>query len=270
MAAMGSASVRSHLESAKGRIFRLTTLLVWISSLTVLAAARAQVATPHADEFGLPTVIVVGFVGGFVRSDDDRHLEVRMIERLSKDNPRVVAKVFENRHTAAARNEILQWLDTDGDGRLSDREKRNARIVLVGHSWGGSAAIRLAKELNQDGIPIQLTIQLDSVNRGSGDDCLIPPNVAQALNFYQTRGLVHGCRMLRAADASRTQMLGSFRMNYATVPSDCSYYPWLDRLLLKAHNAVDCDPDVWSRVEEQIRHVIRVQEARGSAGLALP
>lgn len=39
-----------------------------------------------------------------------------------------------------------------------------------------------------------------SVNELTGNDCLIPPNVAELVNFYQTRGLVHGCRAIRATD----------------------------------------------------------------------
>ena len=214
--------------------------------------------------------MVFGFVGGFVRSDDDRHLEVQMIKRLAKDSPGIRAVVFENRHRAMARQEILDRLDTNRDGRLSDVEKRSARIILVGHSWGGSAVIRLAKELNESGIPVLLTIQLDSVNRGSGDDCVIPANVAQALNFYQTRGLVHGCRTVRPVNASRTKILGNLEFEYAAQPAGCSSYSWFNRHVLKDHNAMDCDPQVWSQVEREIRTQVRnqsrTQQESGVAG----
>ena len=49
--------------------------------------------------------------------------------------------VFRNSSTETAHKQILRWLDTDGDGLVSDEEKQRARIILLGHSWGGSAVI---------------------------------------------------------------------------------------------------------------------------------
>lgn len=248
------------------------TFLICMTSLALCPSADAQGGTMSPEVFSSPNAIVVGFVGGFVRHDDERHLEVQMIKRLSENISGVHAVVFENRHTLDARAEILRLLDTNGDAQLSDEEKRSARIILVGHSWGGSAVIRLANELNDSGIPILLTIQLDSINRGGGDDCVIPPNVAQALNFYQTRGLAHGCRALRAVDAGRTQILGNLRREYSVLPTGCDSYPWFDRHLLKTHNAMDCDPQVWSLVEAEIRtqvqNVLPNQPAIGLTGMA--
>jgi pimeloyl-ACP methyl ester carboxylesterase len=167
-------------------------------------------------------VIVVGFLDGFVRNSDDRHPEVQMMQRLSKlDIYGLHTATFENRSRERARKAIMRWLDTNGDGQLSDVEKQSARIILLGHSWGGFAANRLANELNESGIPVLMTIQLDSINKGLGNDCVIPPNVAQALNFYQTHGLVHGCQTLRPVDASRTRILGNFRFEYAAQPAPC-------------------------------------------------
>jgi hypothetical protein len=264
---MNSVSARSQRCLVKRGRFCLTLFLVSMVRLAAMPAANAQAGAAPSDPIASPKVIVVGFVGGFVRPDDDRHLEVRMIERLAQDSPGVRAVVFENRHTARAHKEILHWLDTDGNGRLSDREKRSAQIILLGHSWGGSAAIRLANELNENGIPVLLTIQLDSINRGPGNDCVTPPNVAQALNFYQTRGLVHGCRTVRPVDASRTKILGNFVFEYAAQPAGCSSYSWFNRHVLKTHNAMDCDPKVWSLVEREIRtqvqNVGRIQQASG-------
>ena len=238
-----------------------------------ILSANAQTGTAPSGGTASPAVMVYGFVGGFVRSDDGRHLEVQMIQRLAKDSAEIRAAVFENRHRAMARQEILHRLDIDGDGRLSESEKRSARIILVGHSWGGSAAIRLAEELNASGIPVLLTIQLDSVNRVTGDDCVIPANVAQALNFYQTRGLVHGCRMVRPMDANRTKILGNLEFEYAAQPAGCSTYSWFNRHVLKTHNAMDCDPQVWSQVEREIQaqvgDVLRVQrEGGGQSGVS--
>src|ERR1700745_4194778 len=93
-------------------------------------------------------VIVVGFVGGFVHRDDLRHSEVQLAQKLrASHSQRLRVAMFENRHREAAHQTILQWLDTVGDGQLTDGEKRSARIILFGHSWGGAAVISLAREL---------------------------------------------------------------------------------------------------------------------------
>lgn len=235
--------------------FFLMALAGPLSALAVAPAASADAQTPSASSTATPNIIVVGFVGGFVRNDDDRHPEVQIVQRLSEGNgANFHAATFENRRRAKARREVLRWLDTDGDGHLSAQEKQNARIVLIGHSWGGSAVNKLARDLDRQGIPVLLTIQVDSVNKGWGyDDCIVPDNVAEAANFYQTRGLIHGCRTIRAADPRRTQILGSFDFEYSAQPARCRSYPWFDRHFFKTHNAIDCDPVVWAKVEDDVR-----------------
>jgi hypothetical protein len=51
-------------------------------------------------------------------------------------------------------------------------ERQEPRIILFGHSWGASAVVYLARELEQDGIPITLTIQIDSVRKHGQDDSI--------------------------------------------------------------------------------------------------
>jgi len=58
---------------------------------------------------------------------------------------------------------------------------------------------------------------------------------------------------IRAADASRTQILGNFRIDYSRKPISCPNYPWYDRIFMRSHIEIECDPAVWQRVEELIR-----------------
>jgi len=119
--------------------------------------------------------IVIGFLGGMVRHDDAVHSEVQIAADLRKKYPEgVYVATFENRRLADARKAILSALDTDRDGKLSDYEKRNARIILYGHSWGASAVVALARDLNKDGVPVLLTVQVDSVAKTGQNDALIP------------------------------------------------------------------------------------------------
>jgi hypothetical protein len=210
----------------------------------------ATAAPPSAD----PPAIVIGFVGGLIRHDDPVHDEVRLAARLRKAYPSGVdVETFESYRGENARKKILSLLDTNHDGTLSPQEKQNARIILYGHSWGAAETIGVARELEKDGVPILLTVQIDSVSRPSQKDEVIPTNVARAANFYQPDGLIHGVSAIRAADPARTKIIGNFRFEYKDRPYTCYDYPWYDRILVKTHTQIECDPVVWRQVEALIR-----------------
>jgi hypothetical protein len=217
------------------------------------AKAEGQPATANASSAVSPA-IVIGFVGGLIRHDDPVHDEVRLAGRLRKAyTSGVDVEMFESYRGENARKKILSLLDTNHDGNLSPTEKQSARIVLYGHSWGASEAIGVARELERDGISILLTVQIDSVSRFGQKDEVIPANVAQAANFYQPDGLIHGTPAIRAADPARTKIIGNFRFEYKDRRYTCYDYPWYDRILVKTHTQIECDPIVWGQVEALVR-----------------
>ena len=122
----------------------------------------------------------------------------------------------------------------------------------------------LARELEKDGIPVLLTIQVDSVAKIGEDDTVIPGNVAEAANFYQPSGVLHGRREIRAADAGHTRILGNFRFDYEKSPITCEGYPWYASLLWKEHIEIECDPKVWSQVESLIRSKLPAEKRDSS------
>ena len=200
-----------------------------------------------------PPAMVIGFVGGFVKHDNRVHSTVQVVEHLRNEyREGVYVQSFANRHRDRAYKEVLRRLDGNKDGKLSADEKQQARIIIFGHSWGASATVSLARKLARDGIPVLLTVQVDSVAKIGQNDAVIPPNVGQAINFYQPDGIVHGRPQIRAADPARTEILGNFRYDYKANPIRCEGYPWFDRLLVKAHTEIECDPEVWSQVESLI------------------
>jgi hypothetical protein len=204
-----------------------------------------------------PSLIFVGFVGGFVRHDNPHHAPVQFAKRLRQTFPKdAYIEVFENRHRRAAYRKILQLLDRDHDGTLSDIEKLQAHVVLFGQSWGGSAVVLLARQLNRTGIPVLLTIQVDSVAKLWQKDRVIPDNVAAAANFYQPHGLVHGRSQIVAADPTRTEILGNYLFDYKVTPLRCEGMSWYDRLLTPGHMQTDCDPRLWGQVENIVRERI--------------
>ena len=201
-----------------------------------------------------PPAIVIGFVGGFIAHDNPVHSEVQLAARLRKEYPTGVdVETFESYRGARARRKILKLLDANHDGTLTTEEKQNARIIIYGHSWGGSESITLARALEKDGIPVLLTLQVDSVSRLGSNDIIIPANVAQAANFYQPHGIVHGDHDIRAADPARTRIIGNFQFNYEKSSLNCPKYPWYDRIFVKPHTQIECDPMIWERVESLIR-----------------
>ena len=182
------------------------------------------------------------------------HSAVQVAAHLRQDYPAgVYVEVLENHLREKAHAKIVRFVDTDRNGTLSVEEKRNARIILYGHSWGASEAVTLARELGREGIPVLLTVQVDSISKPGENDKVIPANVAEAANFYQLDGFLHGEPQIRAADPARTHIIGNFRFDYKANPIECKQYPWYDRLFMKSHTEIECDPKVWTQVESLIR-----------------
>ena len=227
-------------------------VLLFLSFALAHSPRTVSAAESGAPNSSLP--IVIGFVGGFISHDNAVHGGVQLAERLRKEYPaQVHVEVFENHRGEQAHQQILRLLDADHDGNLSPEEKQSARIIIYGHSWGGSETVALARQLQTDGIPVLLTIQVDSVSKIGEDDSLIPANVEQAANFYQLNGYLHGRPEIRAADPARTKILGNIRFDYASKPIQCNGYSWFARAFEKPHIEIECDPNVINRVESLIR-----------------
>jgi pimeloyl-ACP methyl ester carboxylesterase len=231
----------------------IRTSIFSLGAILALAQTGLAQSVPNLTRTMAP-VIVIGFVGGFIKHDNLVHSEVQLAARLRKAYPMGVdVETFESYHGEKAREKILSLLDANHDGILTPDEKQNGRIIIYGHSWGGSQAIALARKLEKDGIPVLLTIQVDSISKIHQNDAVIPANVAQAANFYQPNGLLHGQSEIRAADPARTSIIGNFRFYYKASPYKCVQYPWYDRIFGKSHTQIECDPDVWKQAESLIR-----------------
>ena len=245
------------LYSSRPRTAGASMTRLFCSALFLLLASSSVASTPPAEELTQPKtspVIIVGFVGGYVKHDNAAHSEVQLAARLRQDYPSGVhVEVFENRRREKAHEQILRALDVDKDGVLSAEEKQQARIIIYGHSWGASETVTLARQLEKDGIPVLLTIQVDSISKSNQNDRMIPPNVAQAANFFQPDGFLRGRPEIRPADAARTQILGNFRFDYKILPVSCPNYPWFNRVFMKSHIEIECDPRVWNQIESLIR-----------------
>ncbi len=245
---MGSASYKSHAAAA----------LLLCSVLLITPSASAQCYSDFTTPRPLPpnSYLVIGVLGGVERwSATNRPVRQLAINLRDHDLRNVYTEWVEHRRKKLALRLIREALDTNRDGKLDEQERQSARIILYGHSMGAASVISLAKSLNKMGIPVLLTIQVDSIGSGAG---VIPPNVAKAANFYQRNAVfLHGRSQIRAQDPTRTQILGNFKYDYR--------YKWVDRTSVSlaeriaggAHTKMEFDPEVWSDVEKLILAEIR-------------
>ncbi len=233
-----------------------------ILGATVPGFALAEDGAALSSRPAVPSNIVIGFVGGFVSHDDLHHGPVQLAEQIRRTVPKdTYIQVFENRRRKKAHEAIVRLLDTNHDGVLSSEEKARARIILFGHSWGASAAVLLARELRREGVPVLLTVQVDSVAKVWQEDSVIPDNVAEAVNFYQPHGIIHGRARITAADPAKTEILGNYRVDYQKNPVACQQYPWWNRVFTSGHMQSECDPHVWSQIESLVRQRLSPPDA---------
>jgi hypothetical protein len=216
------------------------------------AAHPTDVFEVHAADTGRK-LIVIGFMGGNVSAGNLVHREATLIAALREEYPAAIhAALFANRDGDLALRSVLQLLGADHNGHLTEEAKQGARIVIFGHSWGASQTVALADRLNRLGIPVLLTIQVDSVQKRNQDDREIPPNVREAINFYQSEGLLRGRKLIVAEDPAKTKILGNRESSYRENPVSVAGYPWYARAFMRRHIQIENDPVVWGQIEALI------------------
>jgi hypothetical protein len=234
---------------------KLILLLSLVSLLPMFGCVFVRGQRYH--HFTTPTplaenrTLILGFLGGR-EPWDNPHRNVRNLAlKLRADYPDVVqVETVENKKRHLALELIRRAFDRNRDGRLDDEERAAVRLILYGQSFGGAAVVKLARQLNEIGVPVLLTVQVDSVGR---DDAVIPPNVKRAANLFQRNGWpIRGEPEIRAADPSRTAIIGNFEFDYRDKQIDLSEVSRLKRAFRVAHTKMDFDPAVWAKVEELI------------------
>ena len=195
-------------------------------------------------------LIVIGFLGGFAKSGDTKHPEVWFGAYLRENySSAIEVSVISNHQWRRAKSDVLRLLDANHDGVLTDAERGQAKIILYGHSWGASQALAFARELKRLGIPVLLTIQIDTVSKPGQNPSLIPSNVRAAINFFQSGGPLHGRSEVFAEDPKKTEIIGNFHMTYDEGRRiDCRNYPWFARTFNKPHHEIENDARVWKQI----------------------
>lgn len=121
------------------------------------------------------------------------------------------------------------------------RQHPNHRpIILVGHSLGANEQIKVARNLNKEGIPVALLVTVDAVSQ-----TVVPPNVIHAMNFYKPGyvPMFSGLK-LRAVDPGKTQVeninvtkLNGVAVNHFTIDKD----PVVQGMIMKEVKKVTID-----------------------------
>jgi hypothetical protein len=203
-----------------------------------------QIPTPISPK----GTLIIGFMGGRDSWRDQGVGVGRLAAKLRKSELNGVhIETVENLKRSLALRFVKNSLDRDGNGQLDDSERSSARIILYGQSFGGAAVVKFARQLNEIGVPVLLTVQIDSVGRG---DEIIPANVRTAANFYQNNGkIIRGANNIRAADPNRTTILFNRRIDYRNRHVQVRKLPWYKKAFRSDHVKMDSDPEVWQDVE---------------------
>lgn len=227
--------------------------MIRVAAVLLLLGVSAPAQALREVKLGHPAPegarIAIGFLGALERWNDEHRSVRRLALRLREQGWE--AESFSHRNLRTAKKAVVAALDRNGNGRLEDGEAAGARIVIYGQSMGGGAAVKLAKFLNGKGVPVLLTVQVDSFGARDG---VIPANVRTAANFYQKHRLtVRGEDRIRAADPGRTRILGNFEYDYPIWKVYAWPESWPRRVFGGAHARMEADPLLWSRVETLIQ-----------------
>jgi hypothetical protein len=252
------------------------------AALIFLTVLGVQVGTVVArpgqtySSFQTPTplpageTLIIGFLGGWEKWDDPKRGVRKFASRLREKNlPGVHVETVENHRRYLAIQLVKKALDRNADGTLDDAERSSASIILFGQSFGGAAVNKASRELAALGVPVRLSVQVDSVGRGDGE---VPANVRRAVNFYQRNDIffIRGERDFRAADPARTEILGNFQWNYRGKRVDMRDAHWYQKIFKQAHVRMEQDPELWAVVEKYIlEELTRLPQPHSASAAAL-
>ncbi len=219
-------------------------LVVWCVGVMAQSMRDFSVPAPMPER----GMLILGFTGAFDHWDDpERGVRRMALEIRRMKLPNVHVETLAHYRHREAKRLVVRALDANKNQKIDPEERERVKIVLYGQSMGGGEVVRLARELRKMGVPVDLTVQVDSVSMRDG---WIPPNVKRAANFYQREILtIRGQDYIQAIDSRQTKILGNFRFRYPVwVP-----YP-LPELSMRTifgggHARMEADPLLWAAIK---------------------
>jgi len=142
---------------------------------------------------------------------------------FAKDDPGDLNKISDIEELNDQMFDVFQFSSADSE-RTKDDVKETisnfmnvdpfGRIILIGHSLGADNLIEIVNENSQ--INVDLLITLDICDGLDIDDDNIPPNVAQAINYYQDLGWTeYGGELVEPADGNKTSDILNIPVKYS-------------------------------------------------------
>jgi hypothetical protein len=213
---------RKCAQTAFGTTAALAALLCAFSGLLWPALADGQNAVPAA---ALPVqpaastnapaeiqrekdcrIIYLGFVGALEPAHNKYSGVVQIGDSLQgKDFPDVCAKTYSPYVWGDGLHWLLGHFPSHAGVLTAEELQRAPKVVLVGHSMGGWAMVNVARKLNSRDIPVELTIQVDSVGF---TDYTLPRNINSAAIFHARDVLMPiTTKHVRMEDPSHTKLL---------------------------------------------------------------
>jgi hypothetical protein len=150
-------------------------------------------------------IIFLGFVGA-LEPANNKYSGVVQIRKIlqEKKYSGVCARSFSPYAWTDGRDWLLKHFPSHAGG-LAPEQPERPKVIIVGHSMGGWAMMSVARELRSRDIPVELTIQVDSVGI---TDYTIPRNVKAAAIFHANDVLMFmTTKHLRREDPNYTKVV---------------------------------------------------------------
>lgn len=151
-------------------------------------------------------ILYLGFVGGVEPPNNKYSGVVQLRDTLRGPGyPDVCARSFSPYVWPVALSWLLKHFPSQKIPLTPEQLQQSPKVILVGHSMGGWAVLAVARELCARDIPVELTIQVDSVGI---TDHTVPRNVKSAAIFHANDALMLlTTKHLRAEAPAHTRIL---------------------------------------------------------------
>jgi hypothetical protein len=197
---------------------------IWYAALFLLVSmpgsARAQEnrnllisAAPETPDLSTQTrphcaILYLGIVGALEPPENKSSGVVQLREILERPQfSDVCAKSYSPYTWTEGRDWLLSFFPSQTDVLSPEQLAQAPKIVLVGHSMGGWAVLSVARELRKRDIPVELTVQVDSVGL---TDFTIPRNVKMSAIFHAHDFLMFmTTKNVRLEDPAKTKMVAN-------------------------------------------------------------
>lgn len=171
---------------------------------------------PRTDS-AVPTcsIVYAGFVGAMETSNHKHSGVVEIRDTLRGPGyADVCAESFIPISWTSGRDWILTHFPAHAGPLTAEEIAVAPRVILVGHSTGGWAMFSVARELRDKAIPVELTVQVDSVGI---TDSTVPRNVKTCAIFHAWDVLMFmTTKKIRMEDPLHTKLLANILVKHAS------------------------------------------------------